>query len=118
MRQPRSHARWRVRTGSGEIFTDSSQTKSLFTAQQTLFRTGQVREYRHAQVPKIVIGGLSNNKLPTIELLVQSAANQSKLYTEKPASCGRVVPTLDAKLENLQGWYTRVAARPSIEASK
>ena len=25
---------------------------------------------------------------------------------------------LDAKLENLQGWYTRVAARPSIEASK
>jgi glutathione S-transferase len=25
---------------------------------------------------------------------------------------------LDAKLDNLQGWYTRVAARPSIEASK
>ena len=25
---------------------------------------------------------------------------------------------LDAKLENLQGWYTRVASRPSIEASK
>jgi glutathione S-transferase len=25
---------------------------------------------------------------------------------------------LDAKLQNLQGWYTRVASRPSIEASK
>jgi glutathione S-transferase len=25
---------------------------------------------------------------------------------------------LDAKLENLQGWYTRVASRPSVEASK
>ena len=25
---------------------------------------------------------------------------------------------LDAKLDNLQGWYTRVASRPSIEASK
>ena len=25
---------------------------------------------------------------------------------------------LDAKLENLQGWYTRVASRPSIEASQ
>ncbi len=30
-------------------------------------------------------------------------ANQSKLYTAKPASCGRVVPTLDAKLENADG---------------
>ena len=26
--------------------------------------------------------------------------------------------SLDAKLENLPGWYTRVASRPSIEASK
>jgi hypothetical protein len=25
---------------------------------------------------------------------------------------------LDAKLDHLQGWYTRVASRPSIEASK
>jgi glutathione S-transferase len=25
---------------------------------------------------------------------------------------------LDTKLENLQGWYARVTARPSIEASK
>jgi glutathione S-transferase len=25
---------------------------------------------------------------------------------------------LDAKLDNLQGWYTRVASRPSIEASR
>ena len=25
---------------------------------------------------------------------------------------------LDARLDNLQGWYTRVASRPSIEASK
>jgi glutathione S-transferase len=25
---------------------------------------------------------------------------------------------LDAKLGNLQGWYTRMASRPSIEASK
>jgi acyl-CoA synthetase (AMP-forming)/AMP-acid ligase II len=30
-------------------------------------------------------------------------ANQAKLYTAKPASCGRVVPTLDAKLENADG---------------
>ena len=26
--------------------------------------------------------------------------------------------SLDPKLENLPGWYTRVAARPSVEASK
>ena len=25
---------------------------------------------------------------------------------------------LDAKLDSLQGWYTRVASRPSIKASK
>jgi long-chain acyl-CoA synthetase len=30
-------------------------------------------------------------------------ANSSKLYTEKPASCGRVVPTLDARLEDETG---------------
>ena len=30
-------------------------------------------------------------------------ANQAKLYTAKPASCGRVVPTLDAKLEDVDG---------------
>ncbi len=30
-------------------------------------------------------------------------ANQAKLYTAKPASCGRVVPTLDAKLEDADG---------------
>jgi acyl-CoA synthetase (AMP-forming)/AMP-acid ligase II len=30
-------------------------------------------------------------------------ANSSKLYTEKPASCGRVVPTLDARLEDEAG---------------
>jgi long-chain acyl-CoA synthetase len=30
-------------------------------------------------------------------------ANSAKLYTEKPASCGRVVPTLDARLEDELG---------------
>jgi long-chain acyl-CoA synthetase len=30
-------------------------------------------------------------------------ANSNKLYTEKPASCGRVVPTLDAKLVDETG---------------
>ena len=30
-------------------------------------------------------------------------ANQARLYTAKPASCGRVVPTLDARLENADG---------------
>jgi len=36
-------------------------------------------------------------------------------FLEFGASVGQ---PLDAKLGNLQGWYTRVAARPSIEASK
>ncbi|MEJ7801141.1 MAG: class I adenylate-forming enzyme family protein, partial [Ilumatobacter sp.] len=30
-------------------------------------------------------------------------ANQAKLYTAKPESCGRVVPTLDARLEHADG---------------
>ncbi|NNE12735.1 MAG: AMP-binding protein, partial [Ilumatobacter sp.] len=30
-------------------------------------------------------------------------ANQAKLYTEKPASCGRIVPTLDGRLEDAAG---------------
>ena len=36
-------------------------------------------------------------------------------FLEFGASVGQ---PLDAKLDNLQGWYTRVAARPSIEASQ
>jgi glutathione S-transferase len=36
-------------------------------------------------------------------------------FLEFGASVGQ---PLDAKLDNLQAWYTRVAARPSIEASK
>ena len=36
-------------------------------------------------------------------------------FAEFGASVGQAI---DAKLENLQGWFTRVAARPSIEASK
>ena len=36
-------------------------------------------------------------------------------FLEFGASVGQ---GLDAKLGNLQGWYTRVAARPSIAASK
>jgi glutathione S-transferase len=36
-------------------------------------------------------------------------------FLEFGASVGQ---PLDAKLGNLQGWYTRVASRPSIEASK
>ena len=36
-------------------------------------------------------------------------------FLEFGASVGQ---PLDAKLDNLQGWYTRVASRPSIEASK
>jgi len=31
---------------------------------------------------------------------------------------GQIGQTLDPKLGNLQGWFTRVAARPSIEASR
>ena len=36
-------------------------------------------------------------------------------FLEFGASVGQ---NLDPKLENLPGWYTRVAARPSVEASK
>jgi glutathione S-transferase len=36
-------------------------------------------------------------------------------FLEFGASVGQ---PLDAKLDNLQGWYTRVASRPSIETSK
>ena len=36
-------------------------------------------------------------------------------FLEFGASVGQ---SLDPKLENLPGWYTRVAARPSVEASK
>ena len=36
-------------------------------------------------------------------------------FLEFGASVGQ---NLDSKLENLPGWYTRVAARPSVEASK
>ena len=36
-------------------------------------------------------------------------------FLEFGASVGQ---NLDPKLENLSGWYTRVAARPSVEASK
>jgi len=31
---------------------------------------------------------------------------------------GQIGQTLDPKLENLRGWFTRVAARPSVEASR
>ena len=31
---------------------------------------------------------------------------------------GQVGQTLDPQLENLQGWFTRVAVRPSVEASR
>jgi glutathione S-transferase len=36
-------------------------------------------------------------------------------FAEFAASVGQAI---DPKLDNLQGWFTRVAARPSIEASK
>lgn len=39
-------------------------------------------------------------------------ANSAKLYTSKPASCGRVVPTLDARLEDEAG--TPLAPGPDV----
>ncbi len=56
-----------------------------------------------AKIDKSLAGGAPATGYGLTETHGIVTANQSKLYTEKPASCGRVVPTLDARLENADG---------------
>jgi len=55
------------------------------------------------KIDKSLAGGTPGTGYGLTETHGIVTANQAKLYTEKPASCGRVVPTLDAKLENADG---------------
>jgi acyl-CoA synthetase (AMP-forming)/AMP-acid ligase II len=55
------------------------------------------------KIDKSLAGGVPSIGYGLTETHGIVTANQAKLYTAKPASCGRVVPTLDAKLENADG---------------
>ncbi len=55
------------------------------------------------KIDKSLAGGVPSIGYGLTETHGIVTANQAKLYTAKPASCGRVVPTLDAKLENAGG---------------
>jgi long-chain acyl-CoA synthetase len=55
------------------------------------------------KIDKSLAGGVPSTGYGLTETHGIVTANQAKLYTAKPASCGRVVPTLDAKLENADG---------------
>jgi acyl-CoA synthetase (AMP-forming)/AMP-acid ligase II len=55
------------------------------------------------KIDKSLSGGAPSTGYGLTETHGIVTANQSKLYTEKPASCGRVVPTLDARLETADG---------------
>ena len=50
------------------------------------------------KIDKSLVGGSPSTGYGLTETHGIVTANSSKLYTLKPASCGRVVPTLDAKL--------------------
>ena len=52
------------------------------------------------KIDKSLAGGVPSTGYGLTETHGIVTANQAKLYTEKPASCGRVVPTLDARLVN------------------
>ena len=56
-----------------------------------------------AKIDESLSGGVPSTGYGLTETHGIVTANQAKLYTEKPASCGRVVPTLDAKLVNADG---------------
>ncbi len=55
------------------------------------------------KIDKSLAGGVPSTGYGLTETHGIVTANQAKLYTAKPASCGRVVPTLDAKLETADG---------------
>ena len=55
------------------------------------------------KIDKSLAGGVPSTGYGLTETHGIVTANQAKLYTAKPASCGRVVPTLDARLENADG---------------
>jgi len=55
------------------------------------------------KIDKSLSGGVPSTGYGLTETHGIITANQAKLYTAKPASCGRVVPTLDARLENADG---------------
>lgn len=59
------------------------------------------------KIDKSLAGGVPSTGYGLTETHGIVTANQAKLYTAKPASCGRVVPTLDAKLENADGEIVR-----------
>ena len=56
-----------------------------------------------AKIDQSLAGGVPSTGYGLTETHGIVTANQAKLYTEKPASCGRVVPTLDARLVNADG---------------
>lgn len=56
-----------------------------------------------AKIDRSLAGGAPSTGYGLTETHGIVTANQATLYTAKPSSCGRVVPTLDAKLENADG---------------
>ena len=55
------------------------------------------------KIDKSLSGGAPSTGYGLTETCGIVTANSAQLYTEKPASCGRVVPTLDARLEDEAG---------------
>jgi acyl-CoA synthetase (AMP-forming)/AMP-acid ligase II len=56
-----------------------------------------------AKIDQSLKGGTPSTGYGLTETHGIVTANSSKLYTDKPASCGRVVPTLEARLEDESG---------------
>ena len=56
-----------------------------------------------AKIDQSLKGGTPSTGYGLTETHGIVTANSSKLYTDKPASCGRVVPTLEARLEDEAG---------------
>lgn len=55
------------------------------------------------KIDKSLAGGAPSTGYGLTETHGIVTANSSKLYTDKPSSCGRVVPTLEARLEDDNG---------------
>ncbi len=55
------------------------------------------------KIDKSLDGGAPSTGYGLTETHGIVTANSAKLYTDKPASCGRVVPTLEARLEDEEG---------------
>lgn len=55
------------------------------------------------KIDRTLAGGVPTTGYGLTETHGIVTANQAELYTAKPASCGRVVPTLDARLEDADG---------------